>query len=234
MLNAKCKIPDHSLLSTVVHFESMLAMSNDHVRDPDTEKNTRKFYDWSKAPVDLLRDDRSKEMLAEIISNIELTRETQDNLDDIYAQVCYVILEEMDKIPQKGPSQRTSSKRLKKRHPFWNKDLDEKWKNVMNAEKCFKKCKHRRTKKDLRYQYKVAQDEFDKLFRKYKRQHNRNKSLQIEKLSTSDPNRFWQHVKNLGPRKKQCIPMEVYTDTGGIECSPLKVLSHWQNEFEKL
>ena len=38
----------------------------------------------------------------------------------------------------------------------------------------------------------------------------------------------------MGPRKKKSIPLEVYTDTGSVECNPLKVLSHWQNEFDKL
>ncbi len=38
----------------------------------------------------------------------------------------------------------------------------------------------------------------------------------IDNLSTSDPKKFWETLKNLGPRKATNIPLEVVDEEGRI------------------
>ena len=72
------------------------------------------------------------------------------------------------------------------------------------------------------------------MFRKYKRQFNHERVLEIESVCTTNPKSFWNHIKNIGPRKCNKIPMEVYNADQSITCDSEKVLEHWRKEFENL
>ena len=41
-------------------------------------------------------------------------------------------------------------------------------------------------------------------------------------------------IKNLGPRKRDSIPTEVYTDSGNINCNIEEILDTWKMDFEHL
>jgi hypothetical protein len=87
---------------------------------------------------------------------------------------------------------------------------------------------------DLSFQYKEARHAFDKAFRKYERQYNRGQMIDIEDCCTNDPNQFWEQLKQLGPRKKASIPMEVYSENDEILCDKDSVLDVWKKHFEQL
>ncbi len=55
-------------------------------------------------------------------------------------------------------------------------------------------CKPRYLKRDLRLQFKTARHEFDKLYRKEERKYLKEKLLDIEKFSGSDPKSFWESI----------------------------------------
>ena len=42
-----------------------------------------------------------------------------------------------------------------------------------------------------------------------KRKYERNLVLQLDVMDTSDPKRFWQALKTLGPKRDKDIPMKV-------------------------
>ena len=45
---------------------------------------------------------------------------------------------------------------------------------------------------------------------------------------------FWDHIKNLGPKRKDSIPMEVCGDDLNVVLDENFVFQKWSNEFENL
>ena len=64
--------------------------------------------------------------------------------------------------------------------------------------------------------------------------YQREKSMVIETVSNKDPNVFWDYIKRLGPRRKECIPMEMYNDDGTINCNKHEVMKYWKDSFDDL
>ena len=56
----------------------------------------------------------------------------------------------------------------------------------------------------------------------------------MEHVSTENPKAFWDHIKNLGPKRKDSILMEVYGDDENIVSDENFVFQKWSNEFENL
>ena len=52
-------------------------------------------------------------------------------------------------------------------------------------------------------------------------------------INNNIPNEFWQHIKSLGPRKQNIIPMKVNTEEGVVDTTD-DVLNEWQREFSNL
>ena len=69
--------------------------------------------------------------------------------------------------------------------------------------------------------------------KKKKQNYYSGQLLKIEQCLTDDPNKFWKYVKNLGPKSKQSIPMEVIVD-GQIVTEESEVLQKWKSDFEQL
>ena len=165
-VNSKSKLPDHCLLSMTFHFDSRVKIQQ------DSSKNTkdRVYYKLDKIPPDFLDDDVSRESLLQLIREIELCQETQNDIDKIYSSLCKTIHTEMEKrVPKQS---RGNCKRIKKRHPFWNQELEEKWQQVCAAEKVMKRCTNRYVKRNKRYHYKTVLDGFDKIFSEGEQSHN--------------------------------------------------------------
>ena len=227
-INTKSKLPDHSLLSMYFSFESSL-----HIEKDESGSNTKKRFKYDCIPNDFLMDEQGSSYLVKMIDEITLCRENQDNVDKLYDDLVKGLMSEMDRrIPVRPKF--SKRKQAKVRHPFWNSQLEGKWQEVCKAERLLRKCNNRLLKRDRRYKYKCAQDNFDKLFRRHKRQYHRQKSLYVEEICTSEPNVFWDYVKRLGPPKKKFIPMEVYNNDGSLNCDNDAVLSHWKSSFSTL
>ena len=106
-----------------------------------------------------MSSDLSRLALQAVITKIESARETQSEIDNIYATLCDAIITEMDNcIPLCDTSKRTR-KRHKTQKPYWNDELMNLW-SVMHAkEKLFLNCTGRpHTKTQLRLEFLASQN----------------------------------------------------------------------------
>ena len=92
----------------------------------------------------------------------------------------------------------------------------------------------RRIKNQLQHEFKLARNKFDKQLRTAERNHRRSLSIDIESVSTDNPRKFWDHIKHLGPKRKDIVPMEVYNDDGTINTDSKFVFKKWSSDFESL
>ena len=86
----------------------------------------------------------------------------------------------------------------------------------------------------LRNDFKTARNIFDKCLRSAERKYRRSLAIDVEHVSTENPKAFWDHIKNLGPKRKDSIPMEVYGDDENVVSDENFVFQKWSNEFENL
>ena len=139
-----------------------------------------------------------------------------------------------DNIPSFDCSKKTR-KRYKTFKPYWNETLENLWLEVRRKEKAFTNFHgDRRTKNQLQYEFKLARNTFDKQLRAAERNHRRSLSINIESVCTDNPNKFWDHIKHLGPKRKDKIPMEAYNDDNTINTDENFVFKKWSSEFENL
>ena len=190
-------------------------------------------YNVKNIPIDFMHN---QESIVPLIQQITQCRETQDEVDLVYNNICELILNEMnDKLPKLSQSPpKHKHRRYKPKKPFWNEELAAQFADVVEKEKNLKKCTLRFLKRGLRQQFKQARDSFDKMYRRAERQYKRGQMTDIESICTTDPTRFWESLKKLGPHKHTTIPMEVYAENDEIVCDKEVVLDTWKNEFKKL
>ena len=103
-------------------------------------------------------------------------------------------------------------------------------------EREFLKCdsKHSTRRTASRQDFKIAQHNFDKTLRKAERTYRRTVANDIESMSTSNPNDFWDKVKHLGPRKGRSIPVEIQDEFGNAIRDENIVFDKWKGDFENL
>ncbi len=129
---------------------------------------------------------------------------------------------------------RKARKRLKRCNPpFWNDELKELSSNLCTKENSFINARgHDRN--IIRQEFEIAQNLFDRVYRRLERKYDKDKIIEIENISTSDPKQFWKAIHKLGPKSKKNIPVEVYNEDGNIETDMNKVLNKWSSEYETL
>ncbi|CAC5400976.1 unnamed protein product [Mytilus coruscus] len=152
-----------------------------------------KRYKLKSIPNEIFPSDLSKIALQSIITQIERTRETQANIDEIYSKLCDVITDEMNnKIPRFSTSTNTR-KCLKMNKPFWNDKLRILWNDMHAKENQFLKFKGKASvKSKLRLDFKSAQTIFDRKLQTCERQHRQSFCIDIEIMTTKNPNAFWK------------------------------------------
>ena len=150
------------------------------------------------------------EIVNNLINRIQCCRETQNEIDSIYENLCEVIKQEMnDKIPQISSTKRTR-KWYKHTKPYWNNELQNLWNNMNLKERNYLKSRrNNQVRRNLHNEYIRSRNVFNKLLRQCERSYRRNQAIDIDKISTSNPNEFWQKNKQLGPRKDNSIPFEI-------------------------
>ena len=243
-------IPDHSVLtlkfSTSV-YNSVRTTHNlqtgEHhqgVQGSDTDTtfnqdhNYFQRYNVMSLPQEFLNNDLARAKLLELIEHIELIRDTQQEIDAIYTEFCETYHKEMNKWLRSRNVHPNAYKRLKRStKPFWNDKLSSLWNVLCEKEKLYLESKDS-SRKRKQQEFYNAQKIFDKEYRKFERNYKKNKIVEIETFSSSDPNKFWESIKKLGPYKKKDIPMEVYDEDGNIVTDLPKVLHKWKNEFQSL
>ena len=231
LVGARSKIPDHAMLSC----EFDINVSTNDKAEPSYSGTAFQKFHVNNIPGDFLSCEASARILLTLIEQVELCRESQGEIDQLYSDVCDVILAEMKvKLKPKCARNDKIGKRHKPRKPFWNGELDELFKKMTYKEREFRKCKLRSRKRDKRHEFKLARHQFDKAFRKLERRYKRGQMLEIDEFCTANPNKFWSQVKNLGPRKGSSIPMEVYNTDKDVVGDIDTVLNTWKESFASL
>ena len=88
-------------------------------------------------------------------------------------------------------------------------------------------------KRNAQNLFKEARNKFDKNLRKCERNYKKHMANNIESLNGIKPQEFWKHIQNLGPTKKQPIPM--INNTSNVQSSDVDiVLNKWKNDFYTL
>ena len=131
------------------------------------------------------------------------------------------------------------SKRVRKRYktykPYWNDHLEALWKDMRQKERAFTKyTQNNYVKRNLLCRFKVARNTFDKVLRNTERAYRRDLSIDIETACTDDPRKFWDHLRSLGPKRKQDTPFEVYDEQGNVTLDPDIVCEKWSTDFSSL
>ena len=170
-----------------------------------------------------------------MIEKIECCHGTRTALDHLYEDVCQTIFSEMDKyLNVKNNNVTRTRRKLKISKPFWNDELTCLWKDMRRHQNIFTNCTgNSNLKTNLRKKYQSAQKLLDKKNKQYERKYKQNQILEIERINKHNPTEFWQHIKSLGPRKQNIIPMKVNTKDGVVDTTD-EVLNEWQREFSNL
>lgn len=237
MQGENCRIPDHGFLI----FDFMIRdFENAHPSENTVTSSTRpiKKYKLRCIPPSFMSSVNVRESLLNMIRIIETCHESQENIDRTYTQLCNIITKEMEcSIPKFDWSKR-SRKKFRTLKPYWNNELTELWRVMREKEKTF--LKHKKGNSVLKQksfsEYKRAQQELDKRMRFFRRKYNLDLAINLDNFSSNNPKKFWEELRSLGPKRKNKVPTECYTDDndGSISSDPTYVQNVWKSEFSNL
>ena len=162
---------------------------------------------------EFLKSDAWVSILDGLINRLGFINPIQAEIDVFYDDMLSQIFIEMDEYIEYYKVYANARKRLKIQKPYWNDDLMDAWKTMVRAEKSLRKNINRSLRSYLRSDFLTKQKQFDKLLRQTERRYNRQKAFDIEQINTKNPTEFWRQINDLGPKKSQKIPMEVYDST---------------------
>ena len=179
----------------------------------------------------------SIEALAEsevLLENIELCRENREQVNDLYKSFCNTVINEMNRSLEKINKTNISTKRFKPRKPYWDEELQNLFQIVVTEERKLRKCTFCPNKAFLRIMYKNARHKFDRVYHKKKRAFSCERLFILENSCERNPNKFWEEIKKLGPKRQNDIIMETYDNNGNIICDLESVLKTWADDFKTL
>jgi len=244
------KIPDHSILQLVFsphcqfleHQAQEDCTDNSHNSLPlltGLQSNNHRYFKRHKIndiPNDFLGSEMARQAIFSCIERIEHARSVQNDIDEMYQQFCKVYYDEMDVWFTSRNINRGAKKRFRNStKPFWSNELMNLWYKVVESEnKYLASPQNSRLRQMYRTQYLNQQNLFDSCYSKAKRNFEREKRCNIERLNTENPREFWEAIKRLGPRKNSDIPMEVYDEHGNVKNDVNYVLNTWSKEYEIL
>ncbi len=224
------RVSDHSILSCTIVTRDMDTEKVDDTTDniatcstlseaidPNVDNAYPKpanRYKKKKLPNHFMCSNENVTDCLDIIDRLIKEKQTVEKLDKLYDDVVKMYHDEMSKFLQ-VIRQTPKSKRAitHTKNPYWDDELSSQWKIFHDAEKVYLKTSrkspgHDRAKQD----FLKSQKTFDKLLRNKKRSYQRRKMYELEEVNISDPNKFWECIKKLGPRKSSAIPWEIYDD----------------------
>lgn len=157
--------PDHISLSFDLVINTDLAqLSNTHTthRVPSQNSNNRQRYNLRRIPRDFMKSYLAITAITRLIDIIEHSRTTQNQSDKLYDDLCYTIINEMEKVIPKFDCTEKKPQKIKYHKPNWNEELASLWKTMRENEKQFLKTKstHRDNRELLRI-YKLSQKSLD-------------------------------------------------------------------------
>ena len=241
LVSENCKIPDHSPLS--LKFRTNVLCDTEHDTNQsmieDANVDQCKRYKYNTMSPEFLRSETWVSVLDNLINRLDKVHPLQSEIDEFYDEMTSEVFNEMDKYIDFKIAGKSTRKKYKIHKPFWNDDLTLAWREMSEAEKTYRKCRHGTSHmRKLREEFLCKRKSFDKLLRSTERKFNRKKALEIEQINTSNPVEFWKHISSLGPKKNNSIPMKVYDNSNPTPNSttvdPHQVLERWKIDFHGL
>ena len=89
------KLPDHYALRFTFNYNTISCDENDPISNVYPQFTT-KIYKLKRIPGDFLSSELTRSALIQIIRNIELCRESKENIDAIYDTFCSTLIQEMN------------------------------------------------------------------------------------------------------------------------------------------
>ena len=226
MLNlnrSSTRISDHSVLYCNLNLydidtyeDTNTALPNsttENMPAMDSDSNTGKysnppqrFKNKQLPEIFMSSEDRVSEC-AILMDRLLQERQTLIKLDALYDDVITMYFNEMSQFLQ-AIKQTPKSKRAisHTKNPFWDEELSLLWKQFHEAERTYLKA----CRKDHRFEETKMislenKKNSDRTLRKKTRSYQRKKVYELEEINTTDPNKFWDCIKKLGPKKvPQC------------------------------
>lgn len=237
-------IPDHSVLLLVFDVGNNMN-TNDIVQQSDIVCNpalsmfnkchpyfTR--YDFSMANENMFDFDTNIDDILHKLCNLEPENIDIEELDKIYSDICSVYHKFLhNNFQSRNVYPKNTKLRHRKKKPFWNENLTILWGNLKKAETAYL-GEGGNNRNHLRQLFYECQKTFDHAYRLAEREYKNKQIVHLDSISNKDPKEFWKFIKNLGPKRKNDIPLEIYRDDGSISYNLKEVLQKWQLEFETL
>ena len=233
LISKDCKPPDHSVLMlclkqlcvTSIHEER-----NDNAQ-PAIDLVQRKKFKFINIPDQFLNNDEWRSICNELVDKYIYLKNDQCDIDDLYQNFCHAATGEMDKfLSFRLKNKSGQNKPLRNTKPYWSQELSILWNDMKLAEKRFLKNRHDRTAHTI---FSNKRKLFSKQLRKTERKFWHEQLNEIDALCTDNPRKFWNMIKDLGPKKRSVIPEKVYSH-GLLIDDPNCVLETWHNEFSSM
>ena len=242
LINTRSKASDHSMIcaefvciyNTNVTTEETVSVNN--VSNNNDILYNNKMYNFKDKPEGFLDNPEWKTQLESIIHKLENNVHNQRMLDSVFKELCECFFSEFDKnLKFRTIGNKRTRKYYKSHKPYWDEELTNNWKAMRENELKYSKYKgkFRFIKQRLLLEFKEQQHIFDKTLRKKEREYNRKQILSFDEINSNNPKEFWDKLKQLGPARKNRIPMKVRKDNKLIT-DEKEVLNTWKGDFEEL
>jgi hypothetical protein len=120
---------------------------------------TSRRYNLNKIPVNFMESELCAMAIRDLIVQIEVCREIQSSIDNIYTKLCDVIFAEMDR---NIPKYKSSRGRPRNKKHYWNDRLSNLWLDMNEKERLFlKPCATRTMKEARRRDYILVRNLFE-------------------------------------------------------------------------
>ncbi|XP_046584407.1 uncharacterized protein LOC124291463 [Haliotis rubra] len=229
-----CSLPDHSILQYTLDLSGFVTPHDDVAPLSSDVTSSTKWYSCKHIPKGFLNNDSSVLLISQTIDRIQKTVDNANEIDHAYDDFVDLIHQEMeDKLPvlkkNSGPVPKKSFKK-----PYWCNELQNQWDMTSRCEREWLRSKAGVcVKARLKQKYCDERRKFDRLNRKLKQQHQKQKQFNLlDKLNQADAD-FWKIIGNLGiaNERKQKLPMEVKLEDGTVVSDVHSVLSNGESDL---
>ena len=224
-------VSDHSIISIELIWSTFDLLHNNQTTIPHNEPPPPKINRiHRKIPSYFLEGSMASKSIQKLIEKQLEKIENQKQVDELYKQFLTVYFEELGRLKLF----KNSAPPKKRNKPWWCDALQKLWDETVKTEKDLKNVKNSKQKKEKSAIHKLAKQNFDRKFKHLKAAYKRKLELELEEQVSSDPNEFWNQIKNLGPKRQKEENFEVYDENGKATSDINVVLKKWEHCTKEL
>ena len=170
------------------------------------------------------------------VARIQAQLDTEESINGANSEFETFICGEMQNhgLLKREPSERPHKSKAK---AYWNEELQTRWDAVCNAERAWLRCADSTQRRHhLKEVYCTERKFFDRLHRKCKRKHQRQKQFDLLDKFNTDSREFWRDIGKIGLAndRKHSIPLEVIHDDGYMVAGLDNALREWKVQYDRL